>query len=438
MGTVPVQKIDAFLSGGGQMGEIIRSFNWSQTSIGPPEEWPQSLLTTVSNLLRSKFPMFLWWGTDLIQFYNDAYRPSLGNEGKHPAALGQKGKDCWPEIWDVIYPLIQQVQTTGEATWHEDQLVPIFRNGKIEDVYWTFSYSAVLNDLGAFGGVLVTCTETTEKVNHLRLLAESEDQLHFAIEARDLDLLKKIEELERSNRNLEEFAYAASHDLKEPIRKIHYFADRLKISLENKFNEEDKKYFERMNAAAKRMGSLIDDLLSYSEISMQPKLFEKVDMNHVIRQVINDLELTIEEKGAKIDFNNLPVIHGHQRQVQQAFQNLLSNAIKFHKPGRHPEVHITAKKVSGRDIPLHLSSEEQQKWYHLIEVTDDGIGFEESEAEKIFNVFTRLHGNSEYKGTGIGLSIVRKVTENHHGFVKATGSPGNGASFEVYFPVIKQ
>src|SRR5215207_7192094 len=155
------------------MGELTRRFDWSKTPVGSPDKWPQSLRTTVSNLLRSKFPMFLWWGKDMIQFYNDAYRPSLGNEGKHPFALGQKGRQCWPEIWDIISPLLNQVETTGEATWMEDQLVPIYRNSKIEDVYWTYSYSSVLNDEGMHAGILVTCTETTEKVMNLKRLAES-------------------------------------------------------------------------------------------------------------------------------------------------------------------------------------------------------------------------------------------------------------------------
>ena len=160
------------------MGELTRNFNWSQTVIGSPGEWPQSLRTTVSNLLRSKFPMFLWWGPDMIQFYNDAYRPSLGNNGKHPYALGQNGKECWPEIWDIISPLHRQVQTTGEATWMEDQLVPIYRNGKIEDVYWTYSYSSVLDDEGNHAGILVTCNETTEKVNTFNKLLISEQRFH--------------------------------------------------------------------------------------------------------------------------------------------------------------------------------------------------------------------------------------------------------------------
>ena len=152
-----------FLSGGGEMGELTRALDWSKTPVGAFEEWPTSLRTIVSVILTSKFPMFLWWGKELTQFYNDAYRPSLGNQGKHPTALGQNGKECWPEIWSVIYPLIQQV-LAGASTWSENQLIPIYRNGKLEDVYWTFCYSPARNDEGVINGVLVTCTETTKQV----------------------------------------------------------------------------------------------------------------------------------------------------------------------------------------------------------------------------------------------------------------------------------
>lgn len=163
-----------FLQGGGELGQLIRSYDWSTTSIGTPDTWPQSLRTTLSILLASRFPMFLWWGDDLIQFYNDAYRPSLGNNGKHPKAVGQKGEECWPEIWPIIKPLIDQVLTTGEATWSEDQLIPIYRNGTIENVYWTFSYSPVKDEDGNIKGVLVICTETTEKIRNMQKLSESE------------------------------------------------------------------------------------------------------------------------------------------------------------------------------------------------------------------------------------------------------------------------
>ena len=120
------------------MGELTRCYNWSQTSLGEPDNWSQSLKTTLGILLHSAFPMFLFWGKDLLCFYNDAFRPSLGVEGKHPA-LGKKGKDVWPEIWEFIGPLIEKVMTTGEPVWFEDQLVPFYRNGRMEDIYWTFS-----------------------------------------------------------------------------------------------------------------------------------------------------------------------------------------------------------------------------------------------------------------------------------------------------------
>ncbi len=155
---------------------MIRNFDWSGSPIGLPEQWPQSLRLTLSMILSSKFPMFLWWGEDLIQFYNDAYRPSLGDKGKHPKALGQRGEECWPEIWDTIYPLIKQVRETGESTWSEDQLIPIHRNGQLEDVYWTFGYSPIYIDSGKVEGVLVVCTETTEKVHSIQSLKESESR----------------------------------------------------------------------------------------------------------------------------------------------------------------------------------------------------------------------------------------------------------------------
>ncbi len=156
------------LFGAGEMADLARAFDWSRTSIGPIDRWPEVLLNAVNTLLNSRHPMFLWWGEDLVQFYNDAYRPSLG-EGKHPMALGQKGKDCWPEIWPIIFPQIEAVMSRGEASWHEDQLVPILRNGRLEEVYWTYGYSPVYTSAGEIAGTLVVCTETTNTILAKRL-----------------------------------------------------------------------------------------------------------------------------------------------------------------------------------------------------------------------------------------------------------------------------
>ena len=176
----------SFLNGGGEMGELIKSKDWSHTSVGDPATWPQSLRTTLSIILHSKFPMFLFWGEDLICFYNDAFRPSLGNDGKHPSVLGSKAEDFWKEVWKDIKPLIDSVLAGGEAKWSEDQLLPIYRNGAMEDVYWTFSHSAVYDETGKPAGVFLTCNETTLKVHAIADLKKSEDTLKFALDAAEL------------------------------------------------------------------------------------------------------------------------------------------------------------------------------------------------------------------------------------------------------------
>ena len=809
------------------MGERTRKYDWSQTPVGTPGLWPQSLRTTVSNLLHSKFPMFLWWGDDMIQFYNDAYRPSMGSEGKHPTALGQKGADCWQEIWPVIFPLIQQVKHTGEATWMEDQLIPIYRNGQLEDVWWTFSYSLVRDDNDTAGGILVTCMETTDAVLSKKKLEDSQNRLHLALEEllesearfrniieqapvaialtrgedfifesinapmlkmihkKDkhdvlgkgltsllpelktqllfdilLNVLKKGEtfngtevnaelvnngvlesryfnisysrvidkdgiafvlhmaidvtnqvlakkkveeseiryqtlfesmdqgfciiemiydekarpvdyrflemnpvferqtglkdaagktvrqlvpqqeqhwfeiygkiaetgepirfvqqaaalnkwydvyafrvgeegpyrvavlftditeqknaeeairhseqnlrniilqspvamailrgsefvveianermfqlwgrsgkellhksifeglpevkdqgyeelltgvfttgktfsalgipvtlprngdietvyinllyeafheadgsisgvmavatdvteqvlarqkieevveqrtrelaqanedlqttnkELQRSNQNLEEFAHAASHDLKEPIRKIHFFTQHLKDQLANHLKEDEQRSFSRIVNATQRMGNLIDDLLLYSHVSQRPHQTESVDLNEKVQRVIEDLELDIQEKKAVVHVGNLPVVQGYRRQLQQLFQNLISNSLKYSKTGVPPRINITAEQTQSNG-----------KRYHVIKVKDNGIGFEQQYEDKIFQMFSRLHGKSEYSGTGVGLSIAKKVVENHHGFIRVQSESGEGSTFEIYLPV---
>ena len=149
--------------GSGEMAGLIRGFDWSKSALGPVDTWSNTLLTTVNMLLASRHPMFLWWGPDLIQFYNDGYRPSIRDD-KHPAAVGQRGLECWPEIWPIIGPQIEAVMERGESTWNLNQLVPINRNGKLEEVYWTYSYSPVRDEGGAIQGTLVVCSETTEQV----------------------------------------------------------------------------------------------------------------------------------------------------------------------------------------------------------------------------------------------------------------------------------
>jgi PAS domain S-box-containing protein len=168
------------------MADLVRSFDWSATSLGPIDSWPDALLTSVNILLASRHPLFLWWGNDLIQFYNDAYRPSLGR-GKHPAALGQRGQDCWHEVWQSIGPQVNAVLNGGESTWNVDQYLPIVRNGEqLEDAWWTFSYSPVIETSGRIGGVFVVVSETTDRVLAERELNRSRERLQLAFEAANL------------------------------------------------------------------------------------------------------------------------------------------------------------------------------------------------------------------------------------------------------------
>lgn len=229
-----ITSYNQYLTGGGEMGELTRSFDWSKTVIGAPDSWPQSLLTTVSIILSSRFPMVLLWGEDLIQFYNDAYLLTLDNTGKHPKALGQRAEECWAEVWPIMKPLIDGVLTTGEPTWSENQLIPIYRNNKLEDVYWTFSYSRVIDETGKAAGMLAICNETTAQVQSFNELQDAKKQLEFAIESAELgtwDLNPKTNHFIGNHRLKSWFGVDQQHevDLKDALEVI-IEEDRVKVT----------------------------------------------------------------------------------------------------------------------------------------------------------------------------------------------------------------
>lgn len=791
-----------FLSGGGEMGQYTRSFDWSNTTLGPVDGWPQSLLTTLSIVLNSKFPIFLFWGPEMTCFYNDAYRPSLGNDGKHPFALGKPGEVVWPEIWHIIKPIIDHAMAGGDATLHEDQLIPIFRNGKIEDVYWTFSYSPIRDESGKPAGVFVNCIETTNIIMGRKREEESKNLLHFAIEATELgtwdydpvtdvftgnerlkdwfglsgaadiiladavnaikpsdrarvlkaidaalqvssggrydieytlihpvtsqeryvravgrvwfsdgvayrfngtlqdmterrraeveqlkqisliensldfigisDLngnaifvneagqklvglhgpeaarktriidyftpgeqeriesvvlpkvlkegswsgdtifrhfetgeeipmtwnaflmkdrvtgeniglgcvsqnqterrnaqlqtreseerfrsladqspmivyiiepneeaaisyfnktwldytgqtyeealgrvwdeivhsddvpgildiyavafaqripytlpavrlrrhdgvyryflfkgsprylpngefigfvgvgidihdqklsefrLKESEEmleklvrertvqLERSNEDLQQFAHVASHDLKEPVRKIKTFTNRIKDEAQGRLSDRELGYIEKVQSAANRMSSMIDGVLLYSTINSSEQKIERVDLNKVIDEIMNDLEILISQKSAIVKFDLLPVIEGANILLYQLFYNLINNSLKFSVSDRSPVISINAEKYM-----------QGGKEYVKIQLADQGIGFDPEHAERIFNTFIRLNSKDRYEGTGLGLALCKKIVVRHNGSISASGAPGQGATFTILLPVVQ-
>ncbi|GAA4341980.1 PAS domain-containing sensor histidine kinase [Flaviaesturariibacter amylovorans] len=276
----------------------------------------------------------------------------------------------------------------------------------------------------------------------LELAVAKMDDDHFINVFTDITPVKEsqerlqlmIDELTRSNRNLEEFAYAASHDLKEPIRKVQYFSDMLRQQLEGTLTEGQRRQFDRMERANRRMQLLIDDLLAYAQATKGTVSAEAIDLNKKLQAVLEDLELEIRESGATVEVGELPVLQGDRRQFQQLLQNLVGNALKYRKANVAPRVRISSDLVPGSATGLPLTAEQQGARFWELRVQDNGIGFEQHDAERIFNVFTRLHGNAEYSGSGVGLAIVRKVVTNHNGYIVAEGRPGEGALFRVYFP----
>ncbi len=240
-------------------------------------------------------------------------------------------------------------------------------------------------------------------------------------------------ELERSNAELESFNYIASHDLQEPLRKIQAFSERILQKEGHSFSPFSQDYFARINAAAARMQSLINALLNYSKADAHLRESGPVDLNVLIENVKADLQDMIETKNARIDFSDLPSIHGIRIQVHQLFINLVSNAVKYSKANTEPYVQITASMVKGDEI--NDSAADLKSNYWKIMVTDNGIGFEQEYEHKIFELFQRLHSNNDFKGTGIGLAICKKIVRNHHGFITASGRPGIGSVFNIYFPL---
>lgn len=239
--------------------------------------------------------------------------------------------------------------------------------------------------------------------------------------------VKFARELERSNRELEQFASVASHDLQEPLRKIQAFGDRLHSRYSTQLDATGKEYLERIQSSAGRMRRLIEDLLAFSRVATRSKPFVAVDLNKVIQEVHSDLEERLLATQGKIDVEPLPVIHGDELHMRQLFQNLIGNGLKFHRPDVPPIIQIRSRIIPPIDPQLPE--------YFELTFSDNGIGFENQYADRIFHLFQRLHGRSEYEGTGMGLAICRKIAEHHGGSISATGQPGVGATFIVRLPV---
>ena len=267
------------------------------------------------------------------------------------------------------------------------------------------------------------------------LLRQLADQIGIALSQAQLleRETQQRRELGRSNEELQQFAYVASHDLQEPLRKIQAFGDRFKAKFGNELNEQGLDYLARMQSAAGRMQNLIDDLLTLSRVSTRAQPFSPINLGQVARGVLIDLEIRIQQTSAQVQLADLPIIDADPPQMRQLLQNLISNALKFRQPGVSPVIKLYSKLLS-EPVQPPTGGKTIAEFCQLF-VEDNGIGFDEKYLDRIFNAFQRLHGRSEYEGTGMGLAICRKIAERHGGHITANSTPGQGTTFIVTLPI---
>ncbi|WP_055073809.1 PAS domain-containing protein [Pseudanabaena sp. 'Roaring Creek'] len=350
-----------------------------------------------------------------ITFVNDKFceisqydRDELIGQNHHILNSGYHPREFFREMWQEISQgriwraEIKNRAKNGSFYWVDTTIVPF-----LNDLGKPYQYLAIRTD--------ITPLKVTE--NELRI--EVKERLKTLTELHNL-----TERLETSNRELQDFAHVASHDLQEPLRKVQAFGDRLKSTCEGSLSDKGQDYLARMLNAASRAQILIDDLLIFSRVTTQSKPFASVNLSVILQEVLSDLEIRLEKTGAMIECDPLPVVDADALQMRQIFQNLLSNALKFHKDSVQPFIQVRSR----------IYHSDNQDWCE-VRIIDNGIGFEEKYVERIFQIFQRLYGRKDYEGTGIGLAICRKIVERHGGMITAQSQLDRGSVFIFTIPI---
>lgn len=330
------------------------------------------------------------------------------------------------ELYSKIYTLFREIESI-ELSMQDQLYADMAKSQKITKENITI---ASLISLFLIIFLLYLFQKNSRREWRYQQQLESQNkELENKVSERTLELTLYSDELSRSNRELEDFAFVASHDLQEPLRKIQAFADRIQRNYGDALDDKGRDYLERMNNAASRMSQLITDLLEFSRIKTRGNPFTDVDLKDTMAQILEDMEVSISESKATFTIGEMPKIQADSHQMYRLFMNLLSNAVKFRKHDSPPHISL-GWSIEKQSVP---SSQMALTW-HVIKLTDNGIGFSQEYADKIFLPFQRLHGRSEYKGTGIGLAICRRIVERHGGNITATSTVGQGTCFQIMLP----
>ena len=410
LGETRADRDASLFAGAGEMSRRCREFDWASTPLGPTPSWSVSLRTMADAVLASRNPMLLFWGPELVQIYNDAFRPSLGSEdgefARHPRALGMPAAKFWTDVWEVVGPQIEGVMTRGEAVWFENLHLPIERDGKLDDAWWTYSYSPVRDDDGRINGTLVVCLETTATVRAV------------------MDAIEARASAEAANRAKSDFLAMMSHELRTPLNAIGGYADLIELGVHGAVTPEQRTALQRIQSSQRHLLGLINGVLNYAKIDAGAVHY--LVENVLLDETINTCEALVtpqaRTKGLELRRPQCPkdlMARADREKVQQVVLNLLSNAVKFTEKGA-----ITLECGSGDNGTV------------FIRVTDTGRGIAPDRIESVFQPFVQIEATltRASEGVGLGLAISRDLARGMGGDLSAASQIGRGSIFTLTLP----